>query len=116
MKRSRAQLQAELMAEATSVIEECLAWHAAASAPTLTEIEEVVLRLRERLGQRMAEVMSEEQATNQPVAAPVCPHCGEEMCAKGRKAVTVGSRVGELGLRRGYYYCAQCQTGIFPPR
>ena len=46
MKGRREQKQAELMAAAKMAIEEALNWDEQAEAPTLTEIEEVILKLR----------------------------------------------------------------------
>jgi hypothetical protein len=62
VKHTRKQKQERLMAEAQSMIEEFLTWEEQADKPNLTQIEDVVLRLRERLGQRMAEIAIEEQA------------------------------------------------------
>lgn len=115
MKHTRTQKNERLMAEAQSIVEDFLNWEEQAEQPDLTQIEDVVLRLRERLGQRMAEMAIEEQAASQPVEAPRCPTCGESMRNKGQKAMGVGSRIGELKIDRAHYYCARCQSGLFPP-
>ena len=111
----RADLKAELMLQAEVLIDELLAWTADTPAPTLTQIEDVVLKLRQRLSERMALAVIEAQAAVRPVPGPSCPACGREMHYKDRKANTVESRVGCLPLERGYYYCEPCRTGIFPP-
>jgi len=115
MKHTRKQKKERLMAEAQSMIEEFLDWEEHTDKPNLTHIEDVVLRLRERLGQRMAEVAIEDQEASQPVDAPSCPTCGAPMRYKGQKETRVGSRVAELRLDRAHYYCARCQSGLFPP-
>jgi DNA-directed RNA polymerase subunit RPC12/RpoP len=115
MKCTRDRMKVELLAEAEAVIGEALDWHGEAKAPTLTEVEAIVLKLRKRLGQRMAEMILENQETTQPAEAPLCPSCGLRMRYKGMKSTTVESRVGPLRLERGYYHCARCKSGIFPP-
>lgn len=50
MRYSREELKASLLAEASAAIDEMLDWQNRNEAPTLTEIEESVLRLRQRIG------------------------------------------------------------------
>lgn len=115
MKHTREQKRAKLLAAAQAAIEEYLDWEEQANKPNLTAIEDVVLQVRERFGQRLAEVAFADQDAKQPVAAPVCPSCGQAMCYKGQKGLEVESRVGPLSLARGHYYCARCHSGLFPP-
>jgi hypothetical protein len=115
MKHTREQKRAELLATAQAVIEEYLDWEAQADQPTLTAIEDEVLRLREQFGQRLAEVAIADQEAKQPVTAPSCASCGQPLRYKGQKGLEVESRVGLLSLDRGHYYCARCHSGLFPP-
>lgn len=115
MRRNREQLEAELKEEMSTLIEEYLNWHEETERPTLTDIEEEVLNLRERMTARLVEVVAEDQEAKQPAETPHCPECGEVMRNKGRKATRVESRVGEVRMQRGYYYCSHCQRGFFPP-
>ncbi len=115
MNETRSDLKADLMTEAEGLIDELVAWTADTPAPTLTQIEDIVLKLRQRLSERMAVAVIEAQATVRPVPGPRCPTCGREMHYKDRKANTVASRVGQLPLERGYYYCEPCKSGLFPP-
>jgi len=116
MKKKRREARGKLMKEAESIINELLAWEEKVEKPNLSQIEEVVLELRERLSQKMVESVIEGQQEVRPVPGPECPECGEEMRYKGLKGKRVSSWVGEIELERGYYYCDKCKVGDFPPR
>ena len=115
MKRTRAETKADLTKLADEVIDELLDWTEDTAAPTLTQIEDIVLKLRRRLSERMAQAVIESQESIRPVPGPTCPTCGHEMHYKDQKPNTVESRVGVLPLTRGYYYCETCRAGLFPP-
>ena len=115
MESERERIKKALLAEMEGMVDEMLEWEEKHSAPTLVEIEEVVLKVRQRVGQRLAQFLVERQEAVRPVPGPACPHCGKEMRYKGNDPLTVVSRVGPLEIRRGYYYCERCQSGLFPP-
>lgn len=116
MKRSRTEVRQELEAEAQRAIDELLDWNESTPEPTLTQIEDVILRLRQRLSQHMANVILAEQEAVQPGLGLRCPQCDQEMRFKQKKVNQVESRVGHLKVDRGYYYCPHCRIGVFPPR
>ena len=116
MKRPRDQLRAELLATAEEVIDELLDWHERSEAPTLTEMEDAVLDLRKRPGERMERAVIEDQEAVHPVPEPACPTCGREMHYKGMKDLTVEGRTGVIELERAYFYCDRCRGGLFTPR
>jgi uncharacterized protein with PIN domain len=72
--------------------------------------------MRKHLGEQAAQVVIEAQATRQAVPGPLCPTCQCEMHYKDQKAQTVESRVGQLHIDRGYYYCETCHQSLFPPQ
>jgi uncharacterized protein with PIN domain len=115
MKRSRAELEATMLAEAKEIIDELLEWHEKTKAPTLTEIEDTVLELRKRMGERMTKMVIDKQEAVRPVPGPACPECGREMHYKDMKKTTIEARSGEVALERAYYYCKGCRGGLFPP-
>ena len=115
MRHSRAELEAALEAEAKHAIREYLDWAESTAAPTLTEIEEAVLTLRKRLGERLAQAVMDAQDAVRPVPGPACPACGREMHYKDEKGNTIESRIGTLALKRDDYYCEACRSRLFPP-
>jgi hypothetical protein len=116
MKRKRTEVKAELLRKAERLIDELLDWNDQTHAPDLTQIEDIVLKLRKQLGEQMALAVIEAQDSTRPSTGAPCPSCQRQMHYKAVKANTVDSRVGTLPLERGYYYCQTCRTGLFPPR
>ncbi len=114
-KPTRAEIKAQLLAQAEAKIDELLNWTEETPAPNLTQIEDIVLRLRQEFGQALAQTALEAQA-KAPLQLPQCPQCGKPMHPKGNKTKRVSARTGEHGLTRQHYYCAHCQRGFFPPR
>lgn len=115
MKKKRSEVKGELMREAEAVIDELLAWEETVEAPNLSQIEEVVLKLRQRLSEKMAKAVIQQQESVEPVPGPLCSKCGQEMSYKGLHHKDVNSWVGEIQLKRGYYHCRTCKVGLFPP-
>lgn len=114
--KSRAERKANLMEMAEEEIEKLLDWMEATDRPTLGGIEETVLRIRKRIGERMTGEVIENQEAVRPVPSPRCMECKKEMHYKGMKPKEITSMIGEVKLNRGYYYCDHCQSGLFPPR
>ena len=73
MKRTRAQNKAGLMAHPEALIGRLLDWDEETERLNPIQIEEVVLRLRSRFGERLAEMVAEEQEAVQPAEPPVPP-------------------------------------------
>ncbi len=115
-KKTRAEKKGALMAQAGAIAEELLDWTEKTQDPTLTEIEDVVLLLLQRMGQRRTETALESQANAEPLQFPACPKCHRPMQPKGRKTKKVVSATGEVDVVRSYFYCPDCEQGLFPPR
>jgi len=115
MSRTDEQVKARLLEQAESVIDELLDWKNATSEPNLTQIEERVLELRKQFGKAMAREAIEAQEAKQLACGPACPKCEQEMRYKGQKRVTPQTWVGHVRFERGYYYCEECEVGLFPP-
>ena len=103
------------MTVAKELIDELLEWDEQTGAPTLTQIEEKILKLRKQFGEQMAQVVLAGQEARQPVPGPTCERCQDEMRYKGMKEIGLESWLGSLELERGHYYCRRCQAGVFPP-
>ena len=107
------EVEAGLREQINELVEEALA---NANRPlTLSEIEDIVLKVRERIGAAVTQALVTHQAP-QVVPGPVCEGCGAEMHYKGLKKRRVVTRSGEIDWERPYYYCTTCRRGIFPPR
>jgi hypothetical protein len=115
MSPTRAELRAKLLAEAERAIDDLLDWTDQTPRPNLTQIEIAVLKLRRQLSEQAAQAVIEAQSAQRPVPGPLCPTCQRERHYKDTKAQTVESRVGQLRIVRGYYYCQTCQQSLFPP-
>ncbi len=115
MKKTREQRRAELSAKADEIIERILDWTEDSDRPNLTQIEEIVLKLRGELGIAMLENVVDAQESVQPAEPVTCPTCGHLMRYKGKRGKQVESRAGEVDLARGFYVCPHCERGFFPP-
>jgi DNA repair exonuclease SbcCD ATPase subunit len=116
MKENREQKKAKLMARVEKAIEELLEWQENTDRPNLTQIEDIILKLRAEIGEEMANQLLEGLAAETSVPGPACPKCGQEMRYKGRRDKQMHSRVGDMEYKRDYYTCPECDQGFFPPR
>jgi hypothetical protein len=83
--------------------------------PTLAELTQAVLALRQELTQAVTEGLVEQAhraALEQRTM--VCPQCGQTLAARGLQERTVETLVGAVRLRRPYFYCLHCQQGSTP--
>lgn len=107
---------------ADEVGRELVAWRKAHPRATLSEIEDAVLEVTERLQARLLQDLAEASAAADPggVAASGrerCPECDGvvEPRGYGERTVQVQRQRRPLRLRRGYVECSACGVGRFPP-
>ena len=105
----------EAEAIAAAVVQQAVAWQATHPRATLEELEAAVLQLRAEFGQQLARVLLEQREAAHPVPGPCCPQCGQEMHYKGAKPLHPPTTLGDVTFERGYYYCPECDQGVFPP-
>lgn len=116
MKQTRAQKKRQLQASSEALIERMLEWEEKNPRANLLAIEEEILQLRKQFGSELMKVVVEGQEARQLAEEPSCQGCGKKMRYKGEKKKEVVSRVGEVAIERGHYYCKDCASGFFPPR
>lgn len=115
-RKSREAVKAELVALAERRIEEALRMGEKGERPTFSDIEAQVLQIRDEFSVKLAEAVLQGQEQGPLAPGPRCEQCGAEMGYKDSHGLQVTSWVGELQVNRGYYHCAGCQRGLFPPR
>ncbi len=115
MKRTRAQIKAEMMKRFEKEVDEMLDWREGSEPPNLSQIEEVILKRRKEISQAMIEGILSGEESQEPLEAPRCPKCQVAMENKGKRAKVVETRLGTLHMQRDYYACPECGEGFFPP-
>jgi DNA repair exonuclease SbcCD ATPase subunit len=110
------ELKAQMKARAEAAIEKLFAEKKGPDEIKLSDIEQAVYQageaIKAELTAGLVEQVSEEGVC---VPGPMCPTCGQEMHYKGHKAKQLITETGEVRVKRAYYYCETCRSGLFPP-
>ncbi len=81
--------------------------------------DEIAVQVTPRRRAVMAELLSAlacQHGSGQVPAGQVCRGCGAPMEYKGEPKRAVEHYLeGETELKRAYYYCPPCESGLFPP-
>ena len=115
MRPEEKQMRESVQAAADEMADQLVEWQAKHPRFTLSELEEVMLELRDKLGQEIATVALGTHPDQVPVPGPQCPECEAEMQYKELVTLQHTTRLGPLEPERGYYYCTHCKRGFFPP-
>lgn len=107
--------KAEMQAAFEQMWEELHGWRAAHPEASFDEIAgQVTPRRRALMGQLLAQLACQ-QGDGEVVEGVNCPECGQAMSYKGTPQRAVEHLEGEMEIGRAYYYCAHCESGLFPP-
>ena len=103
------------LAAAAEMYDDLRQWRAEHTAASIDEIAgQVTPRRRELMGELLKQ-LAHQHGDGEEVEGVPCPDCGGAMEYKGGQKRGVVHAEGEAGLKRAYYYCTQCETGLFPP-
>ena len=82
----------------------------------LTEIEDVLLALREILTEKMlAEALARQAAARAKAPAALrCPTCQQPLACDGANERVLPTRAGEAAWAEPEGYCARCRRAFFP--
>ena len=83
--------------------------------PTLGQITGGIFAARQEFSQKVAETLirkAHHEVMDQDIAP--CPKCGKKIPAREDYARTVDTMVGEVLLKRPYFYCVRCGEGFYP--
>ncbi len=83
--------------------------------PSLQAVTQAVWELRQEWTQTVSEAVVEKvYGREQQRQRWHCPGCGRRLKARGLHERTVETLVGEVQLKRPYFYCEHCQQGSYP--
>ena len=111
----RQRAKAEMQQAFEQMWEDLYEWRAGHPTASFDEIAgQVTPRRRALMGQVLAHLACQ-HGDGAVVAGVRCPDCGQAMSYKGTPSRAVEHLEGEMELVRAYYYCAHCESGLFPP-
>jgi DNA-directed RNA polymerase subunit RPC12/RpoP len=107
--------KAEYTAAVVGMYDELRNWREEHPEAGIDEIAgQITPRRRELMG-RLMKQLAQQQGDGEVIEGLACPDCGEAMVYKGKPKREVVHAEGETKLERAYYYCARCESGLFPP-
>lgn len=113
--KSREKSKGEMREAFEQMWEELYEWRAEHRAASFDEIAAQVTPRRQALMGHLLGQLATQPGQGIEVEGVRCEACGEEMSYKGLTSREVAHLEGETQLERGYYHCAACERGLFPP-
>jgi len=101
------------MKEIEALVDKMLNEKPGPSEIDLKDIEKAAVKTGEQIRQAIAQHLLEE--AEETPGEIHCPNCGKRLGMKDYRSREVVTEAGEVKLNRTYYYCEECQQGIFPP-
>lgn len=104
-----------LVSQFKEMYEELYAWREAHPEASFDEIANQVTPRRQKV---MGELLNElvlQHGSGEVVEGLRCEQCGQPLVYKGKPERGVEHLEGEARFKRAYYYCAHCESGLFPP-
>ncbi len=107
-------LKKQLLKRIMPTINELVLWCEKTETPSFDQIENAVLYSSLKMRVAVAEMILNAQNLGGKFLNTSCPDCGELMHSKGQKTKIVHSQIGDVTVRRSYYYCKDCKRGFYP--
>lgn len=108
-------LKKKLKEHYDELIERMIGKQRGADEISLEEIEEAALEIGRAVQSAVTREMVEQSEAQERGKRPRCPTCGVKMRDKGYREKDLVTRSGEVRVKRKYWYCEECESGIFPP-
>ena len=105
----------EYLAVAAEMYDELRRWRENHPEASIDEIAGQITPGRRELMGQLLKQLARQHGDGEVLEGLICPECGEPMIYKGKPKREVIHLEGETGLERAYYYCTQCEAGLFPP-
>lgn len=105
----------QLLAQFAAMYDRLCAWRAAHPAASFDEIAKQVTPERRVMMGMLLEQLACHHGRGEVAEGLRCEVCGEVMEYKGEPERVVEHLEGESQLKRAYYHCPRCRSGVFPP-
>lgn len=104
-----------LVSQFEEMYEELYEWREKHPEASFDEIAKQVTPRRQALMGGLLSQLVLQYGSGEVVEGMSCEQCGQALVYKGRPGRGVEHLEGEARFKRAYYYCAHCESGLFPP-
>lgn len=113
--RQREEEKERWLAEVAQMHEELCVWRELHPEASFDEIARQVTPRRQAVMGELLVQLACQHGNGVEVEGLVCERCGGRLEYKGTPRRLVAHLEGEAQLKRAYYHCPHCESGIFPP-